>query len=105
MRGQRRWATAVATLATVIGLVGCGGSSGGGSVKDGLLSGVDGLVKADRLTTTFRLDTTSADVQGLAQAGGDTLNPKIASAIAGADIVVETVRGDGGTDLDLRGVA
>ena len=105
MRGRGLWPTALATLVMLVALVGCGGSSGGGSPKDSLLTGIDGVTKADRLTTTIRLETTAADLQKLAQASGDSLDPQIASVIAGADIVIETVRGSGGTAVDLRGVA
>jgi hypothetical protein len=107
MWGRGRWPTALATLVTLVALVGCGGGSsgGGGSPKDTVLTGVDGVVKADRLTTTIRLDTTPQALQALASASGDSLDPNIASIITGANIVVETVRGSDGTALDLRGVA
>jgi hypothetical protein len=96
----------VATLVALVALVGCGGSSGGGgSPKDGLLTGVDGVAKADRLTTTIRLDTTPAALRSIASSGGSSLDPGIASVIAGADIVVETVRGSGGSAVDVRAVA
>jgi hypothetical protein len=105
MRGRRDWRTAVATLVAVVGIAGCGGSSGGGSAKDGLVTGFDGVAKADRLTTTIRLDTTPADLTSLSQASGDKLDPHLASVIAGADIVIESVRTGDGTSLDVRGVA
>src|SRR3954465_15193179 len=99
MRGRRGWRTAVATGVALIGLAGCGDSSGGGAAKQGVLTGIDGAVNADRLTTTIRLATTPADLQSLARANGDTLDSHIASVITGANIVIETVRGDGGTAL------
>jgi hypothetical protein len=105
MRSRGRWPTVLATLVALVGLVACGGSSGGGSPKDGLLTGVDGVAKADRLTTTIRLDTTPAAIQSLASDGGTSLSPALASVIAGANIVVETVRGSGGTAVDLSAVA
>jgi hypothetical protein len=106
MRGRRGWRIAVATLVAVAGVAGCGGSSGGGgSAKDGVLTGFDGVAKADRLTTTIRLDATPADLRSLSQASGDTLDPHLASVISGADIVIESVRADGGTSLDVSGVA
>lgn len=106
MRGRRGWRTAVATLVAAVGIAGCGGSSGGGgSAKDGVLTGFDGVARADRLTTTVRLDTTPADLTSLARASGDSLDAHLASVIAGADIVIESVRADGGTSLDVRGVA
>lgn len=105
MRGRRGWRTAVATAVAVVCIAGCGGSSGGGSAKDGVLTGIDAVAKADRLTTTIRLATTPADLQNLARANGDSLDSHIASVITGADIVIEAVRGDDGTALDVRGVA
>lgn len=106
MRGRLGWRTAVATLAALVAVTGCGGSSGGGSsVKDGVLTGIDGLAGAGRLTTTMRLDATPAALQSLARAGGSTLDSHLATAISSADVVIETVRGDGGTSLDLKGVA
>lgn len=106
MWGRRRWPTALATLLALVTLVACGGgSSGGGSPKDTLLTGVDGVVSADRLTTTIALDTTPATLQSLGSASGNTLSPRLASVIAGANIVIETIRGSGGTAVDLRGVA
>ena len=104
MRGRRGWRAAVAALVVAAGIAGCGGSGGGNSTKDTLLTGIDGVAGADRLTTTIRLDTTAGDLEKLAQTRGDTLDPQIASAIAGADIVIETVRGDG-TAVDLKAVA
>lgn len=106
MRGRRGWRTAVATFVAVVGIAGCGGSgSSGGSAKDGVLTAFDGVAKADRLTTTIRLDTTPADLRSLSRSSGDTLDPHLASVIAGADVVIESVHGDGGTALDVRGVA
>lgn len=106
MRGRRGWRTAVATIVAVVGIAGCGGSGGGGgSAKDEVLTGFDGVAKADRLTTTIRLDTSPGDLQSLSRSSGDTLDPHLASVIAGADVVIESVRGDGGTTLDVRGVA
>ena len=105
MRGRRGWRTALATLVTMAAVAGCGGSGSGGSVKDDVLTGVDGVAGADRLTTTIHLDTTPADLQKLAAAGGSPMDANIASAAAGASIVVETVRGQGGTSLDISGVA
>jgi hypothetical protein len=105
MRGRRHWRIGVAVLVAAVGIAGCGGSGGGDSTKDALLAGVDGVAGADRLTTTIRLDTTPADLQQLAKAGSNDLDPTIASAISSADIVIETVRGDDGTAVDLKAVA
>jgi len=106
MWGRRRWSTALAALVAVVGLAGCGGSgSGSGSVKGDVLTSVDGVAGADRLTTTIRLDTTPAVLQTLAKSSGDALDPKLASALAGADIVIERVKRTGGSDLDLQVVA
>lgn len=105
MLGRHRWSAALVSAAAVVTLVGCGGSSGGGSPKADLLSGVDGLANASRLTTTIKLDTTAQTLQTLSQSSSSPLDANIASVIAGSQIVVETVRGGGGTDLDLRGLA
>lgn len=105
MRGRRGWRTAVAGLLAGVAIAGCGGSGGGNSAKDDLLAGVDGVANADRLTTTISLDTTPADLQKLAAGGDGSLDSHIAGVIAGAKIVIETVRGDAGTALDLQGVA
>ena len=103
MWGRRRWSTALATLVTVAGLVGCGGSSGGsGSVKGDVLTSVDSIATADRLTTTIRLDTTPAALQTLAQSSGTTLSNRLASAIAGATIVIERAKSGGGSALDIQ---
>jgi len=102
MWGQRRWQAALGALLTLVALVGCGGSSGGGSPKNGLLSGLDGLSGSDRLTTTIRLDTAPTALQALARSSGDTLDARTASIITGAQIVIETVKGSG---LDVRAVA
>lgn len=105
MRGRGGWRTALATLVTAVAIAGCGGSSGGGSVKDDVLTGVDGVAGADRLTTTIHLDTTPAELQKLAAGSDSPIDPNIASVIAGASIVIETVRGQAGTSLDVSGVA
>lgn len=105
MRGRRGWRAGVTALVAVVGIAGCGGSGGGDSTKDALLTGVDGVAGADRLTTTIRLDTTPDDLEKLAQTSGDSLDPKIASTIADANIVIETIRGDDGTAVDLKAVA
>jgi len=105
MWDRRRWSTALATLVTIVGLVGCGGSGGGGSVKDDVLTGVDGIAGADRLTTTIQLDTTPTDLQSLAQANGSTLSSDLASALAGASIVIERVKAGSGSTLDIRAIA
>ena len=102
MWGRRRLSTALATIVTVAGLVACGGSSGGGSVKGDVLTGIDGIAGADRLTTTIRLDTTPATLQTLAQSSGSTLSNGLASALAGASIVVERAKSGGGSALDIQ---
>jgi hypothetical protein len=105
MWGRRRWSTALATLVTVAGLVACGGSSGGGSVKGDVLTGIDGIASADRLTTTIRLDTTPSALQALAQSSGTTLDSRIATALAGASIVIERAKSGSGSELDIQAVA
>lgn len=105
MWGRRRWSTALATLVTVAGLVGCGGSSGGGSVKGDVLNSIDGIASADRLTTTIRLDTTASALQALAQSSGSTLDNSLASALAGASIVIERAKSGGGSELDIQAIA
>jgi hypothetical protein len=95
----------VAALVAVAGIAGCGGSGGGDATKDALLTGFDGVANADRLTTTIHLDTTSEDLQKLGQASESPLDPQVATAIAAANIVIETVRGDDGTALDVTGEA
>jgi len=105
MGGRRRWSTALATLVTVVGLVGCGGSGGGGSVKGDVLTGIDGIASADRLTTTIRLDTTPATLQALAQSSGSTLSSGLASTLAGANIVIERAKSGSGSTLDIQAVA
>ena len=106
MWGRRRWSTALATLVAVVGLVGCGGSSGGGgSVKGDVLSSIDGIANADRLTTTIRLDTTPATLQTLAQSSGSSLSNNLASAVAGASIVIERAKSGGGSALDIQAAA
>jgi hypothetical protein len=107
MWGGRRWSTALAALVTVVGLVGCGGGSGGssGSVKGDILTGIDGVAGADRLTTTIRLDTTPAALQTLAKGTGTTLSSGLATGLAGANVVIERVKRSGGSDLDIQAVA
>src|SRR4051794_27970537 len=104
MRRGRRALGTVATLMSLVTLVGCGGGSGGGSSKDSVLSGIDSIAGSDQLTTTVQLKTTSAELQALGQATGSPLDATIASAIAGASIVIENAKADHGTDLDIRGI-
>ena len=106
MWARRRWSTALATLVAVAGLVGCGGSSGGGgSAKGDVLTSIDGIANADRLTTTIQLDTTPATLQTLAQSSGSSLSNNLASALAGASIVIERAKSGGGSALDIQAAA
>ena len=105
MRAVRRPLAAITVGAALVALVGCSGSSGGGdSVKGGVLSGIDQLSGADRLTTTVRLDATAAELQSIEKATGGQMNATTAAAIAGSSIVIENAKRDGGTDLDVQGI-
>ena len=105
MRAVRRPLAAITVVAALSGLVGCSGSSGGGdSVKGGVLTGVDQLSGADRLTSTVRLDATAAELQSVAKSTGGAMDATTAAAIAGSSIVIENVKRDGGTDLDVQAV-
>jgi hypothetical protein len=106
MRAVRRPLVAVTAVAVLLGLVGCsGGSDGADSVKGGVLTGIDSVSAADRLTTTVRLDTTPAELKTLAEAnGGSGIDASTAAAIAGASIVIERVKRSGGSDLDVQAI-
>lgn len=97
---------AAAGLAAILTAAGCGGGSSGtdSSPKGELVSGVNALSDADALTTTLRLDTTSAKLQALAKHGGDSLSKQAADAITSARVVIETKGSGKDKTFALRGV-
>ena len=94
----RHWLVA-AFAAVSLTAAACGGgsgASGNGSGPSGdVLSALQTTAGSATLTTTIRLDATSASLQALGHASSQKLDAAKAATIQGASIVIETSKSGG----------
>lgn len=105
MQRVRHWPVA-ACAAIALTATACGGGSGAtgnGSGPSGVvLSALQTTAGSATLTTTIRLDATSASLLALAHASNQKLDAGKAAGIEGASIVIETSKSGGKSNADVR---